>query len=168
MLKRVLVYGLPALALFVCVWVTRVFLAVDIVALVMRMNSLLAIASVAVVGGLLPSIPLGIAYGMIRPRPVVSTAFTIAVTACVLELAFASLTVPWWSFVTWWVLPTECIVVLVLFPTAAWIGSGLLTRSDPMVRRRAGVSVFVFLTLCAIAWPWLYGCIQTGACAIGS
>jgi hypothetical protein len=134
MLKRALVYGLPALALFICVWATRVFLAVDIVALFMRMSGLLAIAAVAVVGGFLPSIPLGIAYGVFGPRPVVSSAFKIAIAACVLELAFASLSVPWWSFLTWWVLPTECIVVLIVFPAAARIGSCFSTRRDPVVR----------------------------------
>jgi hypothetical protein len=168
MLKRALVYGLPALALFICVWATRVFLAVDFVALFMRMAGLLTIAAVAVVSGLLPSIPLGMAYGLIRPRPIVSSAFAIALTACVLELAFASLTVPWWSFLTWWVLPTECVVVILVFPMAAWFGSRLFTHSDPIRRRRVGVSVFVLLALCALAGPWLYGCIQAGACGVGS
>ena len=168
MLKRALVYGLPALALFVCIWVTRVFLAVDIVSLFMPMAGLPAIAAVAVVGGLLPSVPLGIAYGLIGPRPIVSTAFTVAVIACLLELAFASLTVPWWSFVTWWVLPVECVIVLAMFPAAAWIGSHLFARSDAIVRRRTGVGVFVLLPLGAIAWPWLHGCIRSGACGIGA
>jgi hypothetical protein len=135
MLKRTLVYGLPALALFICVWATRVFLAVEIVALFMRMSGLLAIAAVAVVGGLLPSIPLGLAYGLFGLSPIISSAFGIALMACVLELAFASLTVPWWSFLTWWVLPTECIVVLSVFPAAAWIGSRFSPRKDPVVRR---------------------------------
>src|SRR5437762_6002436 len=115
MLKRALVFGLPAMALFICVWTTRVFLAVEVVALFMPMAGLLAIAAVAAVGGLLPSIPLGLAYGLIRPRPILSSAFMIALAACALELAFASLTVPWWSFVTWWVLPTECLVVAIVF-----------------------------------------------------
>src|SRR5450755_1251980 len=160
MLKRSLVYGLPALALFICVWATRVFLAVDLVALFMRMAGLPTIAAVAVVSGLLPSIPLGMAYGLIRPRPIVPSAFRIALAACVLELAFASLTVPWWSFLTWWVLPTECLVVLVVFPKAAWIGSALFTARDPVARRRVGVGVFVLLVLCALAVAWRYECTQ--------
>jgi hypothetical protein len=164
MLKRVLAYSLPAFALFICVWATRVFLAVEIVALVMPMSGLLAIAAVAAVGGLLPSVPLGLAYGMIRPR---SIAFKVAAAACVLELAFASLSVPWWSFLTWWVLPTECLVVLVVFPVAAWIGSHLFSGSDPLVRRRVGIGVFVFLVLCALGGPWAYGCIHADACGIG-
>ena len=80
------------------------------VALFMRMAGLLAIGSVAVVGGLLLSVPLGIAYGLIRARPVLGAAFKVAAIACALELGFASLSVPWWSFFTWWVLPTECLV----------------------------------------------------------
>jgi hypothetical protein len=168
MLKRALVYALPALALFICVWTTRVFLAVELVALFMPMAGLLAIAAVAVVGGLLPSIPLGLAYGLIRPRPILSSAFMIALSACAIELAFASLTVPWWSFLTWWVLPTECVVVAIVFPMAAWIGSHLFSSADPVRRRRVGASVFVLLALCALAGPWLYGCIRAGACGIGS
>jgi len=168
MLKRVLSYGLPALALFVCVWATRVFLAVDIVALFMRMAGLLAIGSVAVVGGLLPSIPLGVAYGLLRPRPVVGAAFTVSAIACVLELGFASLSVPWWSFMTWWVLPTECLVMLVVFPAAAWLGSSLLTRLEPTTRRRIGIGVFVLSTLCAISLALLYGCLRAGTCGFGS
>ncbi len=167
LLKRVLAYGLPAFALFICVWATRVFLAVEVVALFMRMSGLLAIAAVAAVGGLLPSVPLGLAYGMVRPRPIASIALKIAAAACVLELAFASLTVPWWSFLTWWVLPTECLVVLVVFPIAAWIGSHLFSRSDPLVRRRVGIGAFVFLVLCALGGPWVYGCIHADACGIG-
>ena len=168
MLKRVLTYGLPALALFVCVWATRVFLAVDIVALFMRMAGLLAIGSVAVVCGLLPSVPLGLAYGLIRPRPVLGAAFTVAAIACALELAFASLSVPWWSFMTWWVLPTECLVMLVVFPVAARLGSGLLTRLESTTRRRIGIGVFVLFALCAIALASLYGCLRAGSCGIGS
>lgn len=168
MLKRALAFGLPALALFICVWATRVFLAVGIVALFMRVAGLSAIAAVAIVSGLLPSIPLGFAYGLIRPRPILASAFAIALTACVLELAFASLTVPWWSFLTWWVLPTECVVVAIVFPTSAWIGSCLFVNNNPVRRRRAGASVFVVLALCALAGPWLYGCVRTGACGIGS
>ncbi len=168
MLNRILAYGLPALALFLCVWVTRVFLAVDIVALFMRMSGLLAIGSVAIVGGLLPSIPLGIAYGMIRSRPIASAALKVAAIACVLELAFASLSVPWWSFITWWVLPTEALVVLIVFPAAAWIGTMLFTRVDPVKRRRVGIGVFVLLTIATLACGWLYGCIRAGACGFGS
>ena len=168
MLRRALIYGLPALALFVCVWATRVFLAVDIVALFMRMSGFLAIGSVAVVGGLLPSLPLGIAYGLIRARPIVAAAFTVAVIACALELVFASLTVAWWSFITWWVLPTECIVMLVVFPVAAWIGTRLFPHLDPNTRRRIGIGVFVLATLGAVACAWLYGCLLAGACGFGS
>lgn len=164
MLKRFLTHALPALALFVCVWVTRVFVAVDLVALVMPMTGLKAIAAVAILGGLLPSLPLGFAYGGLRPRPVFAAAFTVALIACLLELAFASLTVPWWSFFTWWVLPVECVVVLASFPVAAALGERCLRGAHPDFRLRAGIAVFIVVTLCAIAWPWLQGCIRMGAC----
>jgi hypothetical protein len=166
-LKRFLTYALPALSLFVCVWVTRVFVAVDLVALVMPMTGLNAIAAVAVVGGLLPSLPLGFAYGLLRPRPVLGAAFMVALIASLLELAFASLTVPWWSFLTWWVLPAECAVVLASFPAAAAVGERFTRRARPDFRRRAGVAVFIVVTLCAIVWPWLQGCIRMGACGVG-
>jgi hypothetical protein len=168
MFNRVLSYGLPALVLFACVWATRVFLAVDVVALFMRMSGLLAIASVAVVGGLLPSLPLGIAYGLIHPRPVLARAFRVAAIACALELVFASLTVPWWSFMTWWVLPTECLVMLVVFPVAAWTGTRLFARVDPVTRRRVGIGAFAVVALCAVALALLHGCLNAGACGIGS
>jgi uncharacterized membrane protein YfcA len=84
----------------------------------------------------------------------------------VLELAFASISVPWWSFVSWFVLPLECITLVVFFPAAAWIGSRLLVKKPPDVRRRVGLVMFAVLTLCAIVWPWLYSCLRLGACGI--
>jgi hypothetical protein len=164
MLKRMVDYVLPALALFACVWVSRVFAAADVVALVMPLASLLAIALVGVVGGLLPALPLGVAYGLMRERPVVPAALVVALTASALELVFASISVPWWSFVSWFVLPLECVTLVVFFPMAAWIGSQLLSSRPPAVRRRIGLTVFGVLVLCTIALPWLYGCIQLGAC----
>jgi hypothetical protein len=166
-LQRFLTYALPALSLFVCVWVTRVFLAVDLVALVMPMAGLKAIAAVALVGGLLPSLPLGFGYGLLHRRPVLAASFVVALVASLLELAFASLTVPWWSFLTWWVLPVECAVVLVSFPAAAALGERCARGAHPDFRRRAGIVVFIVITLCAIVWPWLQGCIRMGACGAG-
>jgi hypothetical protein len=99
---------------------------------------------------------------------VLGAALTVAAIACALERGFASLSVPWWSFITWWVLPTECVVMLVVFPTAAWLGSRLLTRLEPSTRRRIGSGVFVLLTLCAIALASLYSCLQAGTCGLGS
>ncbi len=167
-LKRVLTYALPALSLFVCVWVARVFAAVDLVALVMPITGLKAIAAVALVGGLLPSLPLGFAYGLLHPRPVLAAAFAVALVASLLELAFASLTVPWWSFITWWVLPVECAVVLASFPASAALGERCARNARPDLRRRAGIAVFIVVTLCAIVWPWLQGCIRMGACGAES
>jgi len=157
MLRRALFYGLPALALFICVWVTRVFLATDIATRLLQLTGLQAIASVAVIGGLLPSLVLGIAYGMIRAQPVVRNAFIVALAACAFELAIASLSVPWWLFMTWWVLPIECVIVLVAFPVASWLGAILFARADPEARRRIGIAVFVVVLAAAVLWAWLSG-----------
>jgi hypothetical protein len=166
MLKRIVDYALPALALFACVWVSRVFASADVIALVMPLASLLAIALVGVVGGLLPALPLGLAYGLLRERPVVSAALVVASAAAVLELVFASISVPWWAFVSWFVLPLECVTLVVFFPAAAWIGSHLLSSRPPAARRRIGLIIFAALSLCTIVLPWLYSCVQLGACGI--
>ena len=161
-------YVLPALALFACVWVSRVFAAADVVALVMPLASLLAIALVGVVGGLLPALPLGLAYGLMRERPVVPAALVVASIAAVLELVFASISVQWWAFVSWFVLPLECITLVAFFPAAAWIGSHLLSSKPPGARRRIGLTIFALLALCAIVLPWLYSCVRLGVCGIVS
>lgn len=163
-LTRFLLFALPVLALFACVWVTRVFIAVDLVAEVLHMTGLKSIAAVAVVGALLPSLPLGLAYGLLRPPPMAAAALRVALGACALELAFASLTVPWWSFFTWWVLPLECTVVLIIFPLASMVGARCAPRADPRLRRRAGAVIFGVLTLCAVVWPLLQGCVRSGSC----
>lgn len=159
-------YVLPALALFACVWVSRVFAAAELVALVMPLASLLAIALVGVVGGLLPALPLGLAYGLMQERPVMLAALVVALIAAALELVFASISVPWWAFVSWFVLPLECIALVVFFPAAAWIGSHLLTSQPSAVRRRIGFIVFAALALGAISLPWVYSCLRLGACGI--
>ena len=156
-LQRVLVYVSPALALFACVWVTRVFVSAEIVAGVLQMTGLRAIAMVAVLGGLLPAVPLGLGYGLLWPAPVYRRALGVAALAALCELAFASLTVPWWSFFTWWVLPLEGLTLLIVFPLLAWIGARLCTRAAIVTRRRVGVAIFIAMTLCAIAVPWLLG-----------
>src|SRR5450432_98619 len=122
-LDLLLVYALPALALFACVWVTRVFVSAEIVAGILQMTGLRAIALVAVLGGLLPALPLGLGYGLLWPAPVHGRA-----------LAFASLTVPWWSFFTWWVLPLEGVTLLVIFPLVAWIGARLYQSAAIVTR----------------------------------
>jgi hypothetical protein len=159
-------YVFPALALFAGVWVSRVFAAADVVALVMPLASLRAIALVGVVGGLLAAVPLGLAYGLMRERPVAAAALVVAAAAAVLELVFASIAVSWWAFVSWFVLPLECLTLVVSFPAAAWIGSHLFSGTPPAVRRRIGLIVFAVLALGAITWPWLYSCVRLGACGI--
>ena len=156
-LELLLVYALPALALFACVWVTRVFVSAEIVAGVLQMTGLRAIALVAVLGGLLPALPLGLGYGLLWPAPVYRRALTVAALAALCELAFASLTVPWWSFFTWWVLPLEGATLFVIFPLAAWIGARLFPSASSAARRRVGVAIFIAMALCAIALPWVLG-----------
>lgn len=119
-LRRTLVYVVLALALFACLWASRVFLAPQVVEFLMPIESILAVALVATLGGLLPALPFGIAYGLLAARPVTRKALGIAVGACVIELALASVAVPWWSFFSWWVLPLECLTLVIFFPAAAW------------------------------------------------
>ncbi len=156
-LELLLLVVLPALALFACVWVTRVFISAQLVAVALQMTGLIAIALVAVLGGLLPALPLGLGYGLLWPAPVYRRALTVAALATLCELGFASLTVPWWTFFTWWVLPLEGATLLVVFPLAAWVGAHVYPSASTGARRRAGVAIFIAMTLCAIAVPWLLG-----------
>jgi hypothetical protein len=156
------------LALFACIWVTRVFLAGEIVGLVMPLAGFAAVASIAVVAGLLPALPLGFAYGFMRTSNGFAGAIVVALLACVFELAAASVAVPWWKFVTWWVLPLECMAVLLVFAFAAWAGSHSLQRVLSVTRFRVGVAMFVLLTVGMVTWPWLYGCIRLNVCSIAA
>jgi hypothetical protein len=153
--KQTLASFALALALFVCVWVSRVFLAGEIVGSFMPLAGFAAVAWIAVVGALLPALPLGFAYGLMRTHTVLAGAIVVAVLACAFELAAASVAVPWWRFVTWWVLPLECATVLLFFVFVAWASSQSLQRVLPSLRFRVGVSMFVLLTVGAVTWPWL-------------
>jgi hypothetical protein len=155
-----------ALALFTCVWVSRIFVAGEVVGSFMPLAGRTAIAWVAVVGGLVPALPLGLAYGFLRTRNVLPGAIAVALLACVFELAAASVAVPWWTFVTWWVLPLECLTVVLFFVFTALVGSQLLKRVLPAVRFRIGIGMFVLLTAGAVTWPWLYGCLRFNVCSI--
>jgi hypothetical protein len=152
---RLLAYIAFAFALFACVWATRVFIAAPLAALVIPLESLGAIALVAVLGGLLPALVLGSAYGLVVARPVVRKAFAVAAGASVLELGLASATVEWWAFLTWWVLPLECVSLLLSFPAAAWISSRLAAPMPQATRRGCGIAIYALATTGAVAWPWL-------------
>src|SRR5215467_4249238 len=154
-LKRASVFVVLVMALFACVWVSRVFLGLPVVSLIMTPSGVQAIAGVAIVGGLLPGLLLGFAYGLMKARPIFWSAFAVALGACIVELVVATLTVNWWEFVTWWVLPLECVALMVSFPAAAWVSSRLAANARPARRRRCGIAVFALLTLGAMAWPWL-------------
>jgi hypothetical protein len=140
-----------ALALFICLRVSRVFLAGDIVGAFMPLTGRAAIVWVALVAGALPSLPLGLAYGLLRARNVLAGAMAVAVLACAFELTTSSV-VSWWRFVTWWVLPLECVTALLVFATAALFGSRLPQPMVPVARFRLGVGVFLLITVSAIAW----------------
>ena len=161
-LKRIAAFALPALTLFVCVWVSRVFLAVDIVGLFYPAGGIKAVALVAALSGLLPAVPLGIAFGLMQPKA--SAALAVALGASAVELASASVAVAWWSFLTWWVLPLECAVLIVFFSGLASVGARLLPRLRSAVRFRIGLVGFALVTLAAVTWPWLHGCIQFSSC----
>ena len=118
-LKRISIYVLVVLALFACMWASRVFLAPRIVELLITETTVLGVVLIAILGGLIPALPLGIGYGLAAAPPVGWKAFRIALGAAVVELALASLSVPWWLFFTWWVLPLECLTLVVFFPAAA-------------------------------------------------
>ena len=165
-MKQTLASLTLALALFSCVWVSRVFLAGELVGSFMALAGRTAIALIAVVGGLLPAVPLGLAYGFLRTRNVLVGALVVAALACVFELALASVAVPWWTFATWWVLPLECLTVLPFFALAALAGSQIAQRVLPTARVGVGVGMFVLLTVGAIVWPWLYGCLRFDVCSI--
>src|SRR5215471_9770147 len=122
-IKRIALYVVLVLVLFVCMWASRVFLAPWIVELLITETSVLGVALVAILGGLIPALPLGLGYGLLAPLPVVRKALRLALGAVVVELALASLSVPWWLFFTWWVLPLECLTLVVFFPMAAWAGA---------------------------------------------
>ena len=124
-MKRLSLYILLVLLLFACMWASRVFLAPRIVEMLITETSVLGVALIAILGGLIPALALGTVYGLLAPLPVVRKAIRIALGASVIELALASLSVPWWLFFTWWVLPLECLTLVIFFPAAAWAAAQL-------------------------------------------
>jgi hypothetical protein len=152
---RILTYVAFAVGLFACVWVSRVVLATPFVEYFTPIATRSAIALVAIVAGVLPALAVGIAYGAFEGRPILWKAAAVAFGAGVIELALASAAVDWWAFITWFVLPLECLTLLLCFPVVAWAVSGLVARVEPAARRRGGIILFVFILLCAawLAWP---------------
>jgi hypothetical protein len=154
------------LALFICIWVSRVFFAGQVLGPVIPMTGLGAIAVLAIIGGALPALPLGFGYGLMRHRQLLLGAVVVAVLGCLIELATSSAALPWWTFITWWVLPIECVTVLVVFVAAALAAARSLPRLVAPTRSRLGVAVFVVMTLGALTWPWLYSCIRNNVCSL--
>jgi hypothetical protein len=164
--KQVLTSVVLGLALFVCIWVSRVFFVGQVLGPVIPMTGLGAIAVLAVIGGALPALPLGFGYGLMRHRPLLVGAVAIALLGCGVDLAMMSAVLPWWTFITWWVLPIECITVLLVFVAAAFGGARSLPRLVPPTRSRLGAAVFVVMTLGAVTFPWLYSCIRNSVCSL--
>jgi len=165
-LKQALATVALALGLFLCVWVTRVFLAGEIVGPLMHLTVRAAIVGIALIGGALPSLPLGLAYGLMRSRNTAAGALVVAVLACAPELGISTASVPWWKFRTWWVLPLESLTVLVVFVLAAILGARLRKPLEPRFRVGLGVGLFVLLTVCAVTGPWLFRCIRSEVCSV--
>ena len=125
-LRWALVYVVLTLGLFACMYASRVFLAAPIVEWLMPEPSFRRIVVVAVVDGLLPALPLGIAYGLLASGSVAWKAAGIALGASVVELSLAAWQLPWWLLPhTWWVLPLECLTLVIFFPAAAWAAARL-------------------------------------------
>ena len=164
--RRVLTGLILGLALFTCVWVSRVFFTGQILGSLIPMSTLREIAWRAMVGGAIPALPLGFGYGLMRHRNVLLGSVLVALLACMIELATSSASVSWWNFKTWWVLPLECITVLVLFVGAALVGSQSLRRVPQHVRSRLGAALFILLTVGALIWPWLYSCMHDNVCKL--
>jgi hypothetical protein len=164
---RMLIWAEFTLALFGCIYLARAFVAGRIVALVVTEANLTAIALVAAVSALVPGVPLGIAYGFTRGRPILGKALTVAFGASVIELAFATYSVNWWEFVSWWVLPLECATLVVCFPAAAWAGVAATMHVSEVARRRVGIALFVVLAPLALTGlgivvaPWLLALFMT-------
>jgi hypothetical protein len=153
-------------ALFVCVWVSRVFFAGNVLAPLLPLTGLAAIAGIAMVGGALPTLPLAFGYGLMPRRNVLVSAIVVAILACAIELAISSASIAWWKFKTWWVLPLECLTVLVVFVASALVGSRSLGSVLPRTRARLGGGIFALTVLAALAWPWLYSCIRFNVCRL--
>src|SRR5271155_1777539 len=152
-------------ALFVCVWVSRVFFAGNVLGPLLPLTGLAAIACIAIVGAL-PALPLGFGYGLMPRRNVLVGAIVVAVLACVFELATSSASVSWWNFKTWWVLPLECLTVLVAFVVAALAGSRSLQGVRPKVRVCVGAGIFALIVVGALIWPWLFSCLFLNDCRL--
>jgi len=164
--KQLLASLALGLALFVCVWVSRVFFAGQVVGPLIPLTGLVAIACITIIAGAAPTLPLGFGYGLMRQHNVLAGAVVIVALACVFELATSSAAIPWWNFKTWWVLPLECLAVLVVFVVAALAGSRSLQGVAPLVRFRLGAGIFVLITVGALCWPWLYSCIRLNVCRL--
>jgi hypothetical protein len=164
--KQVLASLAFGLALFICVWVSRVFFARNVLGPLIPLTGPAKVACIAIFQGAIAALPLGFGYGLMRRRNLLAGAIAVAVLACALELATSSASIAWWNFKTWWVLPLECLTILVAFVGAAAGGSRSLRRVQPRVRVCLGAGIFALIVVGALIWPWLYSCLFLNDCRL--
>jgi hypothetical protein len=164
--KQVLSTLAFGLALFIFVWVSRVFFARNVLGPMIPLTGPAKVACIAILQGAIPALPLGFGYGLMPRRNLLAGAIALAVLACAFELATSSASIAWWKFKTWWVLPLECLTVLVVFVVAALVGSQSLRGVRPRVRVWLGAGLFALIVVGALIWPWLYSCLFLNHCRL--
>lgn len=164
--KQVLASLAFGLALFICVWVSRVFFARNVLGPLIPLTGTAKVACIAICQGAIPALPLGFGYGLMPRRNLLAGAVAVAVLACAFELATSSVSIAWWNFKTWWVLPLECVTVLVAFVVAALVGSRSLQGARPKARVCVGAGIFALIVVGALIWPWLFSCLFLNDCRL--
>jgi hypothetical protein len=164
--KQVLASLAFGLALFICVWVSRVFFASNVLGPLIPLTGPAKVACIAIFQGAIPALLLGFGYGLMPRRNVLAGAIAVAVFACAFEFATSSASVAWWNFKTWWVLPLECLTVLIVFVVAALAGSRSLRAGQARVRVCLGAGLFALTVVGALIWPWLYSCLFLNDCRL--
>jgi hypothetical protein len=164
--KQVLASLAFGLALFICVWVSRVFFARNVLGPLIPLTGSAKVACIAICQGAIPALPLGFGYGLMPRRNLLAGAVAVAVLGCALELATSSVSIAWWNFKTWWVLPLECLTVLVVFVVAAMAGSRSLQGVRPKARFCFGAGIFALIVVGALIWPWLFSCLFLNDCRL--
>ena len=164
--KQVLASLAFGLALFICVWVSRVFFVRNVLGPLIPLTGPAKVACIAICQGAIPALPLGFGYGLMPRRNLFAGAVAVALLACAFELATSSVSFAWWNFKTWWVLPLECLTVLVAFVVAALAGSRSLQGVRPKVRVCVGAGIFALIVVGALIWPWLFSCLFLNDCRL--
>jgi hypothetical protein len=127
----------------------------------LRLGSGLAVlVSQAVLSAAIAGVPLGLSFGLIVKPPAGPKSIQVALAAVLLRLAF---TVYALASPPHWVELLEVALLMALFAISAVLASRLSAAS----RRPASIAGWIGFTtvsLAALAFPWLYGCVVLGAC----